>query len=59
MSLHSAPKQKGFQTQRNQMRTFAVDKLKKTAVDRYGSVVDMFHAVRSQILFLDNDCMKL
>jgi hypothetical protein len=45
LMMSKVPKQPGFQTQRSNMRTFAVDKLSKTANERYGSVADMFQAV--------------
>ena len=43
--MSQAPKPKGYETQRREMRTFAVDKLRATAKERYGTVADMFAAV--------------
>lgn len=49
-SLNSAaPRIKGYETQRVEMRTFAVDRLRATAKARYGTVADLFHAVCLQI----------
>jgi hypothetical protein len=44
--LKNAPKAKGYETQRLEMRTFAVDKLRATAKERYGTVAELFQAVR-------------
>lgn len=55
LMMIKVPKQPGFQTQRTNMRTFAVDKLKKTANERYGSVADLFQAMNKS----ENDLVSL
>ena len=44
--INGLPKAKGYETQRLEMRTFAVDRLRATAKGRYGSVADLFRAVK-------------
>jgi hypothetical protein len=52
--LHSlnAPVVKGYETQRRDMRTFAVDRLRATAKERYGTVADLFNAVRIYTIYM-------
>lgn len=55
--LNVAPKAKSYNTQRLEMRTFAVDRLRATAAARYGSVADLFHAVRLRAFsFIEHTC---
>jgi Ca2+-binding EF-hand superfamily protein len=39
---------KGYETQRLEMRTFAVDRLRATAQERYGTVADLFNAMHKK-----------